>query len=276
MRTLLPAITFTLLALGARASNADKATVVVDCKTAITLSTVGGIGIRVVTGGAISECKRTSMRCRRQIQDQEPTLVSAVNVKYGMKPMNNTVAMNIVSEDAATKFQLVVKKAKTAGGENTASFEKTEPGPRSSRPKTWCARLRARSRWHVMRLRSRPRARRRRGRMHGWPVEVRRAAARWLRRDQEAGGLPVARGRVYRRPVKCGELPKACDAATKPRRARAVARPHVRPASGSARAAAAAPEAWWSLALQIATTGVEAGLAVVRVVLHASSKSAAP
>src|SRR5689334_19448452 len=130
MRTLFSAIAMFGLVLGARSADADKGPVVTaDCKTAITSSTVGGFGIRVISGGFtpgmqayIHELPSTNSKTK------DPVLFGAVNVKFGIKPMNNTVEMVLVSTDAASQFQLSIKKAKTSGGQNTATLIKAELG----------------------------------------------------------------------------------------------------------------------------------------------------
>jgi hypothetical protein len=123
---------FSVLALAARTSSADKATVIADCKTAITTSNAAGIGIRVVTGGAIPgmqayvhELPSTNSKTK------VATFVGAVEVKYGNKPTNNTVEVAIVSADPSKKFNLTINKEKTSRGESTAVLQGTESGRKS-------------------------------------------------------------------------------------------------------------------------------------------------
>jgi hypothetical protein len=132
MRLVTSAITLSILVLTAGQSRADKATVVADCKTAITSSTAAGIGVRVVTGGAIPgmqayvhEMPSTNSKTHLA------TLIGALEVKHGVKPDNNTVEVTFVGVDPTSKFQLVVKRQKTTAGAeftSTATFDKTEVG----------------------------------------------------------------------------------------------------------------------------------------------------
>lgn len=115
------------LVMSARPSRADNVAVVADCKSAITSSMVGGYGIRIVSGGFtpgvlayVHELPSTNSKTK------QARVVATLNVKQGVKPMNNTVEMNVVSDEADATFQLVIKKAKTAGGEFTATLEKSK------------------------------------------------------------------------------------------------------------------------------------------------------
>ena len=132
MHYLICSIMFSVLALVPRASSADKATVIADCKTAITSSTAAGIGIRVVTGGVVPgmqayvhELPSTNSRTK------EATFVAAVAVMYGMKPTNNTVEMSIVATDPSRKFNLTIRKEKTSTGDSRAVLEQAGLGGRS-------------------------------------------------------------------------------------------------------------------------------------------------
>jgi hypothetical protein len=132
MHYLAPAILFSGLALATRVNRVDKATVVVNCKTAITSSTAAGIGIRVVTGGAIPgmqayvhELPSTNSRTK------EATFVGAVEVKYGIEPTNHTVAMVIVPTDPTKKFNLTISNEATANGEFKAVLGQAKLGGRS-------------------------------------------------------------------------------------------------------------------------------------------------
>ncbi|HEX2685650.1 MAG TPA: hypothetical protein VHN14_03490, partial [Kofleriaceae bacterium] len=98
MRYLTSTVVFSIFALSARASSADKATVVADCKTAITTSTTAGIGIRVVTGGVVPGMQAyihglpsTNSRTKKA------TFAGAVEVMDGSKPTSHTVELVIVS-----------------------------------------------------------------------------------------------------------------------------------------------------------------------------------
>src|SRR5512140_1783742 len=135
MRLVTSAITLSVLVLTAGQSRADKATVatvVADCKTSITSSTAAGIGVRVVTGGAIPGMQAyvhdmPSTNSKTHLA----TLVGALEVKHGVKPNNNAVEAIFVGVDPTSKFQLVVKRQKTTAGNvftATATFDKTEVG----------------------------------------------------------------------------------------------------------------------------------------------------
>jgi hypothetical protein len=132
MRYLASAVIFSGLALAAHASSADKATVVADCKTAITSSTAAGIGIRVITGGAIPgtqvyvhELPSTNSRTKKA------TFVGAVEVKYEIKTNGNTIETVIVPTDPSQKFRLTIRKERVPNGESRAVLEQAELGGRS-------------------------------------------------------------------------------------------------------------------------------------------------
>jgi hypothetical protein len=131
MRLVTSAITLSILVLTAGQSRADKATVVADCKTAITSSSAAGIGVRVVTGGAIPGMQAyVHAMPSTNSKTHLATLIGALEVKHGVKP-NNTVEATFVGVDPTSKFQLVVKRQKTTAGDEftaTATFDKTELG----------------------------------------------------------------------------------------------------------------------------------------------------
>jgi hypothetical protein len=112
----------------ARPGNADNgATVVADCKTAIRSSSAAGYGIRIVNGGFtpgmqayVHELPSTNSKTK------DAGFFAALNVKYGVKPANNTIEMVVVSEQQGSTFQLEIKKAKTTGGEYTASLQASD------------------------------------------------------------------------------------------------------------------------------------------------------
>jgi hypothetical protein len=130
MRLVFSAILLSSVILAAGPSRADnRATVIADCQTALKSSASAGYSIRVVSGGYtpgmqayIHALPSTNSKTK------DATFAAALNVKYGVKPMNNTVEMVIVSDQSGATFQLEINKAKTTGGDFTATLQKSEIG----------------------------------------------------------------------------------------------------------------------------------------------------
>ncbi len=104
-----------LLCLSATAA-AEPASIVADCAA-------NGVAVRVVTGGAVPGMQAYV----HEVSKGKATFLGAVDVKYGIKPHNNTVEMNLVGEGTAA-FQLVIAKAEAAGGARKATLIKGEVG----------------------------------------------------------------------------------------------------------------------------------------------------
>ncbi len=128
MRLVCSVIAVLSLVLGPRSSRADDGPVVVaDCKTQIRSSMVGGLGIRLVAGGYTPGMQAyVHVLPSTNGKPKGAGLVGALNVKLGQKPMNNTVAMVVVNNDGASKFELTISKQKTIGGQNTATLLESE------------------------------------------------------------------------------------------------------------------------------------------------------
>ena len=114
-------IVFSSILAFAGTSNADKASVIADCKTA----SGTGIAVRVVTGGAIHGMQAYVHELGTGAKSA--TLVGELEVRYGSKAKDGGVEVTIVGSEAASKFQLLVKKDKV-GSEHKATFDKTQVG----------------------------------------------------------------------------------------------------------------------------------------------------
>jgi hypothetical protein len=131
MRYLASAVVFAGLALAAHESSADKATVVADCKTAITSSTAAGIGIRVVTGGAVPGTQAyvhalPSTNSRTKVA----TFVGAVEVRSETRTIGNAVETVIAATDRSRTFHLTIRR-ETAYSEPRVVLDRAELGGRS-------------------------------------------------------------------------------------------------------------------------------------------------
>src|SRR5438874_507632 len=127
MRFITSIFALCLLAVAARADSGP--TVIADCKTAITASAFGGYSVRIVSGGFTPGMQAYIHGLpSTNAKSKDATFIGALNVKQGAKPANDTTQLIFVGDDPSATFSLDIKKAKTSGGQSTATLQKSQVG----------------------------------------------------------------------------------------------------------------------------------------------------